>query len=162
MGIKNKVNPGQWQALFNAPSAVCVYVSMANGSGLEIFKEFFRADKFVKNLAKETRAGSYGEMVKEFVDEVKVMPKREAAAYASAYQSDDLAGIRAEAKAIAVAGAAAASTLPDGEGFKRWMLETARQLAETKTGGFLGLGAVPIMEGHKQAALTELQNLFGL
>jgi len=162
MSIKEIVSVEQWQALFNAPSAASVFVSLANGRGFEIFKEFFRADKFIKNLAKETRAGDYGSMVKEFVAEIKGMHAKDAAACASVYQSEDLAGIRAEAKAIAAAGAAAADTLPEGEGYKRWMLDTARQLAMTKTGGIMGFGGVSIIDEKEQAALTELKAILGV
>ena len=162
MSIKETVSPEQWQALFNTPSAACVYVSLANGSGFEIFKEMFSASRFIKNLPRQNKGSGYGQMVDDFLAEIKGMSLKDARTYGKQYQSKDLAGILAEAKQIVAEGAAVASALPGGDGYKCWILDMARNLAMTKTGGFMGFGGVSVIDDKEQAALAELKAILGV
>jgi len=162
MSIKEKVTAEQWKTLFNAPSAASAYVSTASGGGLEMFKELFTASKFIAELTKQSGGSGYGELVDGFIDAIKGMNPKDAKAETIKYQSRDPEGIRAEAKKIAADGAAVASTLPGGDGYKRWILDMARKVAETKTGGFLGAGGTSVIDEKEQAALDELASIMGL
>lgn len=49
-------------------------------------------------------------------------------------------------KQIVADGAAVATTLPGKDGYARWVLDMTRQVAATKTGGFLGIGAKAVID----------------
>lgn len=162
MGLKDQLNPEQWKALFNAPVAASTYVSSASGGGLEMIKEIMSASKFMQEIAKQGAGGGYGEIVDELLDAMKGMSLKEAKAESIQYQSKDPAGMRAEAKQIVADGIAALGSLPGGDGYRKWILEMARQVALTKTGGFLGIGAKAVIDEKEQAALDELAALLGV
>jgi hypothetical protein len=162
MSLKEQVTPEQWKALFNTPSAASAYVSLSNGEGLKIFNEFFSAGKFIKNEARNFYSRGYGKMLDDFIATIKSMPLKEAMADAISYKSRDLASIRAEAKKILVEGAEAASSLPEGVGYKRWVFDLALNIAGTKTGGFFGIGGRSVIDSYEQAALDELREMLGV
>lgn len=162
MSIKEKVTAEQWKTLFNAPSAASAYVSTASGGGLEMFKELFTASKFIAELTKQSGGSVYGELVDGFIEAIKDMSPKDAKAETIKYQSRDPQGIRTEAKQIVADGAAVASTLPGGDGYKRWLLDMARKVAETKTGGVLGVGGTSVIDEKEQAAIDELASLMGV
>jgi hypothetical protein len=162
MSIKDQVGQEQWRALFNAPSAASAFVSLSTGKGLEVFIEFFNASKFIQNEARHFRSSGYGKMADDFITEIKSMSPKEALADAITYKSKDLISIRTEAKKIVVDGSAVASSLPDGDGYKRWVFDLALNIAETKTGGFLGIGGKSVIDRNKQAALIELEEILGV
>jgi len=93
---------------------------------------------------------------------MKGMNLNDAKADAHQYQSKDIAALRAEAKQLVVDGAAAAAALPDGDGYKRWLVEMARKVAETKTGGILGFGGQAVIDEKEEAAIAELTELLGI
>lgn len=70
--------------------------------------------------------------------------------------------MRAEMKQVVADGAAAAATLLEGDGYKKWILFIARKVAETRTGGFLGIGAKSVVDEKEQAALNELAAMMGV
>jgi hypothetical protein len=162
MSLKEKVTPEQWKALFNAPSAACGYVTLANGKGLEIFNEFFNAGKFIQNEARHFNSKGYGKRVDDFILTIKRMSSKEAMANAISYQSKDLVSVRAQAKKIVEEGAEAASSLPEGDGYKRWVFDLALNIAGTKTGGFFGIGERSVIDRYEQAALDELREMLGV
>ena len=162
MSIKEQVSPEQWKSLFNAPSAASTYVSTASGGGLEMFRELFSASKFVQEQVAKTSGSGYGKLVDDFVATIKTMSPKDAMADTIKYQSKDPAGLREEAKKIVAEGVAAASALPDSDGYKRWILDMARKVAETKTGGFLGMGGTSVIDEKEQTALDELAALMGV
>ena len=162
MSIKEQVSPEQWKSLFNAPSAASTFVSTASGGGLEMFKELFSASKFVQEQVAKTSGSGYGKVVDDFVAAIKTMSPKEAMADTIRYQSKDPAGLRQEAKKIVSDGFAVVSALPDADGFKRWVLDMARRVAETKTGGFLGMGGTSVIDEKEQAALDELAALMAV
>ena len=162
MNIKEQVSPEQWKSLFNAPSAASTYVSTASGGGLEMFKELFSASKFVQEQVAKTSGSGYGKLVDDFIAAIKTMSPKDAMSDTIKYQSKDPAGLREEAKKIIADGVAAASALPDSDGYKRWILDMARKVAETKTGGFLGMGSTSVIDEKEQAALDELAALMGI
>jgi hypothetical protein len=135
---------------------------MASGGGLEMVKEMINASKFIQEAATRTSGSSYGKLVDDLMDTIKGMAPRDAREIAHKYQSKDLPSFRAEAKQVVAGGAAVADTLPDGDGFKRWMLDMAREVAQTKIGGFLGIGSRSVIDEKEQAALDELASMLGL
>ena len=161
MSIKEQLTAEQWKALFNAPGAASAYVSTASGGALEMFKELFSASKFIAELTKQGGSG-YGELVDGFIEAIKGMNPRDAKAETIKYKAKDPQGIRTEAKQIVVDGAAVASNQPGGDGYKRWILDMARRVALTKTGGVLGVGGTSVIDEQEQAAIDELASLMGV
>jgi hypothetical protein len=151
----------QWKALFNATSAASAYVSSASGGGLEMFKELFSASKFMAETVKNS-AGGHGELVDAFLEKMKGMSLGDARENTLKYDSKDIEGIRAEAKQRVVDAVSSAASLPGIDGFKRWLLEMARQVALTKTGGVLGFGGKSEIDPKEQEALDELARLMGI
>ncbi len=162
MSIKNQVSPEDWKILFNAMSAASSYVSMASGRGLETIKEILSASKFASELVQKEGGSGYGELVDELLASMKGMSMDDAKEATIKYESKDIDGIRSELKQVVLRAAAIVANLPGGDGFKRWILDTAREVAETKTGGFLGIGAKSVIDGEEQTALNELAGLLGL
>lgn len=162
MSIEDQVSFEQWKALFNATSAASAYVSTASGGGFEIFKELFSASKFMMESIQNSSGSGYGELVDAFLKKMKGISPKDAKVYSEKYESRDLNGIRAEAKQAVADSAAIASALPGGDGFKRWVLDMARKVAETKTGGVLGMGGSSVVDEKEQAALDELAAIMGI
>ena len=162
MSIKDQVSSEQWKALFNATSAASAYVASASGGGLEMFKELFSASKFMMDSIKKSSGSGYGRLVDAFLENMKGMSLKDAKENAAKYESRDLNGMRTEAKQIVADGAAIAGTLPGGGGFKRWVLDMAREVAKTKTGGVLGIGGSSVIDEKEQAALDELAAMMGV
>jgi hypothetical protein len=162
MGIKDQVSEEQWRALFNTPSAASAYVSLASGRGLEIFNDMFSASKFIQNEAKHASNSGYGKMMDDFLIAINSMSPKDARADAITYKSKDFDSIRAEAKKIVAEGAAVASKILEGNGYKRWVFDLALNIAETKTGGFFGFGVRSVIDRNKQVALSELAEILGV
>lgn len=162
MSIKGLVTPEQWKALINAPSAAANYAATASGGGLEIFKEVFTAMKVIQESTIKAGGSGYGKVVDDLLTTMKEMTFEDAKAASEKYESRDLAAIRAEAKQVVADAAAAVSTLPEGEGYKQWILYIAQKVSETRTGGFLGYGSTSVIDEKEQAALNELAVVLGL
>jgi len=162
MSIKENLSPEQWKALFNAPTAAASYVASASGGGFEMIKELLSASKFIQEVSVQKGGSGYGKLVDDFIEAIKGMSPKEAMENSVKYKSKDPAGIRAEAKQVVADGVAIAATLTDGDGFKRWILDMARKVAETKTGGVLGIGGQAVIDEKEQAALDELASMMGV
>jgi hypothetical protein len=159
MSIKEQVSPEQWKALMNAPGAAAAYVSTASGGLMDMVQETFTASKFIQESISQAGQSSYGATVDELLSAMKAMTLNDAKANAHPYQSKDQTGLRAEAKQLVVDGYKAAATLPAADGYKRWILDMARKVAETKTGGILGFGGKSVIDDKEQAAIDELAAL---
>jgi len=162
MSIKEQLTADQWKTLFNAPSAASTYVATASGGGLEMFKEMFSASKFMAEIAGQKTGSGYGKLVDDFIEAIKGMGPKDAMAESIKYTAKDPSGIRAEAKQIVANAASIAAGLPDGDGYKRWLLDMVRKVAETKTGGMLGIGGSSVIDEKEQAALDELASMMGV
>ena len=90
---------------------------------------------------------------------MKDMTIEEAKEYAVKYQSRDPQGIREEIKRYISDTVTLARTLPDYEGYKRFILEMIVKVAETKTGGILGFGGSSVVDEKEKAALEEIAAL---
>ena len=162
MSIKEKLSEEKWKSLFNAPGAAASFVSTASGGGFEMFQEIFAASKFMQNLSLKESGSGYGSIVDELISAMKGMSLQDARSNTIQYQSKDLESLRAEAKKVVADGVAVAKTLPESDGYMKWILDVARQVAEAKTGGFLGIGGKSVIDEQEQAALKELAELSAL
>lgn len=161
MGIKEQVSAEEWKLLVNAMSAATSYVSMASGSGLESFKEVFSASKFAQKLSGQAGGSGYGEIVDELLGTLRGMSMKDAKEYTIKYTSKDLTGIREELKKVVADAGTIASKFPGADGFKQWVLDTAREVGLTKTGGFLGIGGKSEIDEQELQALEDLKALLG-
>lgn len=159
MGTKENLSTEQWQYFFNAPFAASTFVASASGGGLEMLGEIVNATKFMQRLAEQTSGSGYGELVDDLLSVFKGMTKAEAQDSVLQYQSKEPQALRAEAKQIVAKGATVAASLPGGDGYKRWILDLAREVAATKSGGFLGIGSKSVIDEKEEAALQELADM---
>lgn len=162
MTIKYQVGAEQWTTLINAPTAAATYVSTASGGGLEMIREILSASKFSAQLSSQEAGSGYGPLVDEVLAAMKGMSLDDARSNRIEYQSKDPAGIREELRSYVTNAVALANTLDGAEGYKRWIIDMAREVAETKTGGFLGIGAKSVIDEKEQAALDELRSLLAV
>jgi len=161
MTIKEQLTIDQWKTLVNAPGAASTFVSTASGGAFEVFSEVFTASKFSAELARKEGGSGYGMLVDEILDDMKDMTVEEAKEYAVKYQSRDPQGIRDEIKQYIANTVALARTLPDYEGYKRFILEMIVKVAETKTGGILGIGGSSVVDDKERSALEEIAAILG-
>lgn len=161
MTIKEQFTIDQWKTLVNAPGAASTFVSTASGGAFEVFSEVFTASKFSAELARKEGGSGYGMLVDEILDDMKDMTVEEAKEYAVKYQSRDPQGIRDEIKQYIADTVALARTLPDYEGYKRFILEMIVKVAETKTGGILGFGGSSVVDDKERSALEEIAAILG-
>ncbi len=162
MSVKDQVGEEKWAALINAPAAASTFISTASGGGLEVFREVLSASKFFAELSQQSGGSGYGSLVDEVLAAMKAMTLGEARENRIEYQSREPSGIRQELKQHVASAVAIAEGLPGGDGYKRWLLDAAREVAETRTGGFLGIGAKSVIDEQEQAAINELSSMFGM
>lgn len=124
---------------------------------MDMVQEMAATSKFL-----QTSTGGYGALVNEVLAAMQAMTIDEKKVNSYQYQSKDMAGMRAEAKQLVADAAAGISSLPEAEGWKRWLIELTRQVALTKTGGILGIGAKSVIDEKEQVALDELATLLGV
>jgi hypothetical protein len=156
MSIKDRLSPEQWKVVFSAPSAAATYVSTASGGGFEMIKEILTASKFMQDLIKRESSSGYGELVDDLLATIKGMSTDEVKGNAIRFEARDPIAARGEVKQVVADGFAAIAATPGAEGFKRWVLDMAREVAQTKSGGFLGIGARSVIDEQEQSALDEL------
>lgn len=159
MSIKEQASAEQWKALMNTPGAAAAYVSTASGGLMDMVKETFTASKFIQESVTKIGQTGYGTLVEELLAAMKAMTLSDMQANAHPYQAKDQVGLRSEAKQLVADGFKAAAAFNDTEGYRKWVLELARQVALTKTGGFLGMGGQAVIDEKEQAALNELAAL---
>lgn len=162
MSIKDQVTPEQLKTLVSAPGAASTIVSMASGGAFETLKEVFSASKFAAELSEKTGGSGYGPLVDDLLLLMKGMDYQEARENTVEFERKDPASVRDELKKIISDAAGIVASVPGGDGYKRFLLDMARQTAETKTGGFLGIGAKSIVDTAEQAVLKDLEAILGL
>ncbi len=162
MSIKEQFSPEQWKILINAPGLASSYVSTASGGGFEVFSEVFTASKFAVELARKPGGSGYGELVDELLETMTDINLSDAKEYQVSYQAKDPAEVRAEIKQYLANAVAIAGSRADAAGYKRFIMDTARKVAETKTGGFMGIGAQSVIDEKEQAAIDELAAIVGV
>lgn len=162
MTIKERLTEEQWKVLLNAPGAAATYVSTASGGPFEVFNEVFTASKFSAELAMKEGGSGYGVLVDELLQSMKGMTMQDARENTVKYQSRDPQGIREEIKQYVAGAVATAETLPDADGYKRWLVDMVYRVAETRTGGILGIGGSSIVDEQEKAAVEELKALMNI
>lgn len=162
MTLKEQLTTEQWKALLNAPGAAATFVSTASGGPFEVFNEVFTASKFSAELAVKEGGSGYGALVDELLQAMKGMTMQDAKENTVKYESRDPQGIREEIKQYIDAAVAIADTLPDAEGYKRWLIDMVYKVAETRTGGILGIGGSSIVDEQEKAAVEELKALMDI
>ena len=156
MGIKAQLTEEQFKAIYNGPFAAATYVSTASGGGFEMVSELLSASKFMGEQLKAGGESGYGELVDGLMEDLRGMSKDELKAASLKVEGKDPAAVRGQVKdAVAEAGATVAG-MAGADGYKKWILDIARTVAATKTGGFLGIGAKSVIDEKEQAALDEL------
>lgn len=159
MTYKEQASIEQWQALINTPGAAAAFVSTASGGLMDMVKETFTASKFIQDSVNQMGHSGYGPLVEELLGALKAMSLQDMQANSHKYQAKDPIGLRAEAKQLVAEGFKTAVALNDPQGYKKWVLELARQVAATKTGGFLGMGGQSVIDDKEKAAIDELAAL---
>jgi len=162
MTVKDLLTAEQWKALLNAPGAAATFVSTASGGPMEVFNEVFTASKFSAELAVKEGGSGYGAQVDELLQSMKGMTMQDARENAVKYESRVLQDIREEIKQYIDEAVAIAETLPGSEGYKRWLVDMVYKVAETRTGGILGIGGRSIVDEKEKAAVEELKALMDI
>lgn len=162
MTIKEQVTEEQWKMLLNAPGAASTFVSTASGGAFEVISEVLTASKFSAELAVKEGGSGYGVLVDEILAAMKGMNLQEARENSVKYTSTDPVGIRAELKQYVADATALAATQPDADGYKRWILDMVKEVAETRTGGILGFGGKSVIDEKELAAIAELAEILGI
>ena len=162
MTLKEQLSAEQWKALLNAPGAAATFVSTASGGPMEVFNEVFTASKFSAELAVKEGGSGYGALVDELLQSMKGMTMQDARENSVKYVSRDPQGIREEIKSFIADAVAIAESLPEADGYKRWLVDMVYKVAETRTGGILGIGGRSIVDDQEKAAVDELKALMGI
>ncbi|HWQ04256.1 MAG TPA: hypothetical protein VN452_02760 [Longilinea sp.] len=161
MSLKDQVTPEQLKTLVSAPGAASTIVSMASGGVFETIKEVFSASKFAQELSVKPGGSGYGVVVDDLLELMKGMDFKDARENTVQFETKDPASVQGELKKIIADAVGIVSGLTGGDGFKRFLLDMARETAETKTGGFLGIGAKSVVDGAEQSVLKDLAAIIG-
>jgi len=161
MSIKDQVTPEQLKTLVSAPGAASTIVSMASGGAFETLKEVFSASKFAAELSGKAGGSGYGVVVDDLLELMKGMDLKDARENTVEFETKDRASVRDELKKIIADAAVIVSSVPGGDGFKRFLMDMARKTAEAKTGGFLGIGAKSVVDDAEQSVLKEIAAILG-
>jgi hypothetical protein len=161
VSIKDQLSADQWQVVLNAPSAAATYVSTASGGGFEMIKVILTASSHMQELIKREGGSGYGALVDDLLATIKGMSAAEMKENAIRFEAKDPVAARSEVRQVVADGVTALAATPRVDGYKKWILDMAREVAETKSGGFLGIGAKSVIDEQEQAALDELVALMG-
>ena len=156
MGIKEQLTAEQFRAIYNGPFAAAAYAATASGGGFEMVSELLSASKFMGQQIKAGGEAGYGELVDGLLADLKGLSKDEAKATTIQYEGKDPAALRGQAKQAVADAASTVAGMEGADGYKRWILDIAKTVVATKTGGFLGIGAKSVVDEQEQAALDEL------
>ncbi len=160
MSLREQLTPEQWIAVFNAPAASAAYAASASGGVWEFIHEMFAAGKFIALASEEGRSSTYGSLVDALLAEMAGMTRDEIVENTISFDRDAQQDLRPLMRQVVCDAAAATSAMPDADGFRRWLLESACKAAESSRGGFLGIGAHPQpIDAQEKAALDELEQI---
>jgi hypothetical protein len=147
----------EWELLLRAPMMAAMAIVAASPSGpIGILKEMFAVGKGFLTEAE----GTTNRLVAAVVADVKAGSRPSM----PAERPRELAVVKEQALAAsrAVATLLGQKAPGEAEGFKRWLLATARHAAEAaREGGFLGIGGVQVSDAEK-AALADVAGALGV
>jgi hypothetical protein len=149
----------EWELIMRAPFMAGMTVVAASPSGpIGMVKEMFAVGRV---LAQGSAEGSSNELIGALVADVKAGHRSPASieSISSVEEAKDLGLKTCREVAELLARKAPAA---EAEGFKRWLLTAAQEVAEAaKEGGFLGIGGVRVSDAEK-AALSEIAGALGV
>ena len=158
MSSKSDFAPDEWQTLFTAAPMVGLGVSAASPSGpFGVLKEMFSVGMA---LAEVLKTGSDNPLVKAIADDMK----------ARATKPEKPTGVKTpeDAQRVVLEHMARVSEIlakkapGDAEGFKRWLVDVAKRVAEASNeGGFLGFGGERVSPAE-QAAIRAVAEKLGV
>ncbi len=152
MALQDKIEPRQWQILCTAPWAVGLYIATAVGGKIQEVRELLVLGAALHRALER-------DLEHDLIGAVAATVLREAPiGGASGLGPGDRPALL---RAVTAAGKATAQ-LPDGQHFRHWLMELAREIAAAeRDGGWLGIGA-EAMHTAEQAALAEIAEALGL
>jgi hypothetical protein len=182
MSFTDAVTPEEARLLYLAPLAAATYVSLASGGVVDFVKEMACAGRFV---AEQTRPGIYGELVDTLVSTFSAGGRAQAREIEQYYRSSDQSAIRVEARRIVVEaaevlgrlareyragnnqagnnqvqhGEPAQYTAEWSDGYRNWLMATARTAALTDAPTFSAGAGRPEIDLHEQAAIEDLAGI---
>lgn len=156
MSTKADYTKEEWDLLIKAPLMAAMAVVAASPSGpIGVFKELFAAGK---GLVEGERASN--PLIAAVVSDVKAGARPPL----PAERPTDIQRVKDQALQACrdVAALLARKAPRDGDGYKRWLVETAQRAAEAaKEGGFLGIGGTRISDAEK-GALADVAGALGV
>jgi hypothetical protein len=158
MSLKTDLTPEQFNAVINAVPAAAAYVGLASGGAINFVREMLASGRHME-AAVQQGAGERGPIVAEVLDTLKTMTREDAQALAAQFEQKaegEKVDPRVQAKQAVAAGWSAVKALPGAQEFARWVLDGARAVALTRSGGFLGIGSKAEVDPQEQAALDDL------
>lgn len=145
---KTDFSPDEWQVLFAAAPMVGLGISAASPNGpFGVVKEMFSVGMA---LAEVVQKGSDNALVKAIADDMR----------ARGTKAEGVKGVKTPEDArravlehmTKVSDIVAKQAPAEAEGFKRWLVEVAKRVAEASTeGGFLGFGGEKVSAGERDA-----------
>lgn len=152
MALQDQMTSRQWQILCAAPWAAGLYVATAVGGKVQEVRELLVLGAALNRaLERDHEHDLIGAVAATVLREAPI-------GVASGLSSGDRPALL---RAAAAAGEATAQ-LPDGQRFRHWLMELAREIAAAeRDGGWLGIGA-DAMHTAEQIALAELADALGL
>jgi len=159
MTTKTDYTAEEWELLMRAPFMAGMAVVAASPSGpIGVVKEMFAVGRV---LAEEGTEGSTNELISALVSHLKA-GERPAAPMESGSSIEEAKALALKACRDVAALLAGKAPAAEAEGFKRWLLTAAQQVADaSKEGGFLGIGGVRVSDAEK-AALAEIEMALGV
>jgi hypothetical protein len=149
----------EWELIVRAPLMAGMAVVAASPSGpIGMVKEMFAVGRV---LAEGSGEDSTNELISALVADVKAghRPTAPTESMASVEEAKDL-GLQACRDVAALLARKAPAA--EAEGFKRWLLTAAQNVAEAaKEGGFLGIGGVRVSDAER-AALGDIAGALGV
>lgn len=158
MTLKTDLTDEQFNAVVNTLPAAAAYVGLASGGAFGFVREMLASGRFLE-AATQQQTVEHGAIVSEVLATLKNMTREDAQALALEFEPGNQTDPRAQAKQVVTQGWTVVKSLPDAQGFARWVIDGARAAALARTGGFLGIGAKAEVDAQEQAALDELAAL---
>jgi len=158
MASKTDFAADEWQALFTAAPMVGLGVSAASPNGpFGVVKEMFSVGMALADVLKK---GSDNSLVKAIADDMQARGTKPESPKGLKTPED---AQRAVLEHLARVSDIVAKKAPaEAEGFKRWLVDVAKRVAEASNeGGFLGFGGERV-SAQEQAAIRTIAEKLGV
>jgi hypothetical protein len=161
MASKTEFTPEEWAQIRRSPMMASLAVVAASPSGpVGVVKEMFAVGKLITET--KTKGGANG-LVEALVTDIAT---REGLEQAKPTEIKGMSSDQVRSHAVdalkAVAALVDRKAPADAAGFKTWLQEVARRVANaSKEGGFLGIGGTLVNE-QEQSALRDTASALGV